>query len=64
MVDSLAAARCAKLVDTPRKALEGRNGGDCLECDMLRVSEEIINVHVVAGGFHGQGRAGELAVGT
>jgi hypothetical protein len=56
-VDSLAAARCAEFVNTPGKALEGRNGGDCLEGDMFRVSEEIVDVHVVAGGIHGQGQA-------
>jgi hypothetical protein len=51
-IDSLATARCAEFVDTPGEALEGRNGGDCLEGDMVRVSEEIIDVHVVAGGIH------------
>jgi hypothetical protein len=62
-VDSLATAACAQIIDTPSEALEGRNGGDGLEVDMLRVSEEIINVHVVAGGIHGQGeRAGLVGV--
>jgi hypothetical protein len=55
--DSLATARCAEFVDTPGEALEGRNGGDCLEGDVVRVSEEIVDVHVVAGGIHGQGEA-------
>jgi hypothetical protein len=61
VVDSLATARCAEFVDTPGEALEGRNGGDCLEGDMLRVSEEIVNVHVVAGGIHGQGQGEETS---
>jgi hypothetical protein len=53
-MDSLATARCAEFVDTAGEALEGRNGGDCLEGDMVRVSEEIVDVHVVAGGIHGE----------